>query len=78
MTQVIDDKGRLQLPPNFKPGEVVEVQVSGDNAIFISKAADHAEASEIRQVILPDGHSVIIGLPPIDSEGVKKLLEDFP
>jgi hypothetical protein len=78
MTQVIDDKGRLQLPSNFKPGEVVEVQISGDNSVFISKAAEHGRAAEIKQVILPDGHSVIVGLPPIDSEGVKKLLEDFP
>jgi hypothetical protein len=76
MTQVIDEKGRLQLPPNFKPGEVVELQTAGDNSLVVSKSGE--SQNEIKRVTLPDGYSVIVGLPPIDSEGVKRLLEDFP
>jgi hypothetical protein len=77
MTEVIDEKGRLQLPPTFRPGEVVEVQIADDNRVVISRAPQ-PNSAEIKFVVLPNGFSVITGLPPIDSEGVAKLLEDFP
>jgi hypothetical protein len=77
MTLVVDEKGCLKLPSNFKPGEKVEVQAAGDDALVIAKAPESGER-KARRVTLPDGYSVIVGLAPIDSAGVKRLLEDFP
>jgi hypothetical protein len=77
MTLVVDEKGCLKLPSNFKPGEKVDVQAAGEDALVIAKTTGAGER-KVRRVTLPDGYSVIVGLPPIDSEGVKRLLEDFP
>jgi hypothetical protein len=77
MTQVLDEKGRLQLPPIFRPGETVEIKLTAAGQVMVSKA-ERATDAKVELVTLPDGHMVITGLPAIDTEGVKKLLEDFP
>lgn len=77
MTRVIDENGRLAMPEHFRPGEAVEVKIEGANVLVVRKASSKTgEGISLRK--LTDGSTVIMGLPTMDSEDVKRMLEEFP
>lgn len=77
---IVDDRRRIQLPPHFRKGDAVLVESEGVDTLIVRrmKAAPIPAKERPRLVRKKDGSMVIVGGPPVNSEIVRRLLEDFP
>ncbi len=79
MTQLIDDKRRLVMPSNFRPGDAVRVETTNQDTLVIRRMKPLPKPNKkIRFVRQKDGWSVLPGGPKLTTEDVKRILEDFP
>lgn len=79
MTRTIDPKRRLVLPDHFHSGDVVEIETEGEDVLIIRRMkAVKRHTHKMRLVRQKDGFTVLVGGSPVNSEIVKRLLEDFP
>ena len=77
---IVDNKRRIVLPRHFRKGDVVQVEQESADTLIVRrmKAAPIPAKERPRLVRRKDGTTVFVGGPPVNSDIVRKLLEDFP
>ena len=74
MRATLDDKRRAVLPPQFSPGDVVDIEPQGPDVLIVRRMKQ-APLPKARLVRRPGG-LVAVGGKTIDSDEVKRMIED--
>ena len=76
MKATVDSKRRTRLPRNFQPGDVVDLEMHGDDTVIVRLLKPVARPN-LR--LVNDGASwVFVGGSCIGDEDVRRLLDDDP
>lgn len=75
MTTTLDDKRRAVIKA-FQPGDVIEIEPQGADAVLLRRMKPVAKKDKPRLVRRKSGDLVFVGGAPVSSEEVKRMLED--
>lgn len=74
MRATLDDKRRAVFPPQFSPGDIVDIELQGPDVLIVRR---------MRQVLLPKpklvrrpGGLIAVGGKSVNSDEVKRMIED--
>lgn len=77
MRTTIDHEHRAVLPPPFAPGDVVEMEMEGVDALVVRRVQPATFSGPLR-LVESSGELLVVGGPVLTNDDVRRLIEDEP
>ena len=74
MRATLDDKRRAVFPPQFSPGDIVNIESQGPDVVIVRRMKPVALPRP--KLIRRKGGLVAVGGKPVNNDAVKRLIED--